>query len=241
MDRLKVSLSQLDPDVISANMEEVRRRVEDAARRAGRDPGSVEVLAATKYVAPDGLEALAQAGVTLIGENRAQDLAEKHRMYGGRFTWDFIGRLQSNKVRQVLPLVRLIHSVETISAVREIEKLAQKPTEVLLQVNVGEEASKCGIIPTDVDRFLEEAERFSMVNFTGLMTMPPLAADPESARPAFAAIRDLADRLSDSWRGRYLFNRLSMGTSNDFTVAVEEGATIIRIGNVLYGQNYSKG
>jgi pyridoxal phosphate enzyme (YggS family) len=241
MDRVTVTRDQLEPRFISANMEAIRRRVADAAKRAGRDPDSVEVLAATKYVAPDGLGALAEAGITLIGENRAQDLIEKYRMYGDRFVWDFIGRLQSNKVRQVLPLVRLIHSVETISAVREIEKQAQQTTDVLLQVNIGEEASKCGIIPTEVDRFLEEAERFSMVNFTGLMTMPPLAVDPETARPAFAALRDLADRLSDSWRGRYSFNRLSMGTSNDFSVAVEEGATIIRIGNILYGQNYSKG
>ncbi|MEK7817899.1 MAG: alanine racemase, partial [Actinomycetota bacterium] len=139
------------------------------------------------------------------------------------------------EVRQVLPLVRLIHAVSTISVVGEIEKRVLQTTNVLLEVNIGQEASKYGIIPSEVDRFLEEASKFPKVNFTGFMTMPPLADDPEAVRSAFAELRRLAQQLTEKWRGRYLFRQLSMGTSNDFTVAVEEGSTIIRVGNVLFG------
>ncbi len=231
----------LDAEAIRSNLERIRAEVAEACARSGRDPAAVELLAATKYVSRGGMEALAEAGVTLVGENRAQELAAKHRQWGGRFTWDFIGHLQSNKVRQVLPLVRLIHSVESLSVVRELQRRAEKPTDVFLQVNVGEEGGKYGIIPSEVDRFLEEASKFSMVNFTGLMTMPPLAADPNSSRAAFAALRNRAEQLSQAWQGRYLFQHLSMGTSNDYLVAVEEGATIIRLGNVLYGGRESKG
>lgn len=241
MDRLTLARDALEAEAIRSNMERIGGEVEAACGRAGRDPETVEILAATKYISSDGMEALAEAGVTLVGENRAQELAAKHRDWGGSFTWDFIGHLQSNKVRQVLPLVRLIHSVETLSVVKELQRRADKPTSVLLQVNIGEEGSKCGIIPSEVDRFLEEASKFSMVNFTGLMTMPPLAADPNSSRAAFAALRNRADQLSRTWQGRFLFQQLSMGTSNDYIAAVEEGATIIRLGNVLYDKQESKG
>ncbi|GBE57946.1 hypothetical protein BMS3Abin01_00873 [bacterium BMS3Abin01] len=234
MDRVRQQLTDLDAAAVRENRERIEAEMMRACRRAGRDPGGVELLAAIKYVAVEGLEALAGAGVSLVGENRAQDLVAKHDRYGERFTWDFIGHLQSNKVRQVLPRVRLIHSLDSLSVVREIQQRAEIPSNVLLQVNIGEEASKYGIIPGEVNRFLEEADRFSMVNFTGLMTMPPLVADPEKSRPAFAALREMAEKLTREWQGRYRFTQLSMGTSNDYTVAVEEGATIIRVGSILY-------
>jgi pyridoxal phosphate enzyme (YggS family) len=224
----------LDPDRIRANLEEIRAVVADACGSAGRDAGDVEILVATKYVSTAGLEQLARAGIALIGENRAQELVEKHGRYGDAFTYDFIGRLQSNKVRQVLPLTRLIHSVETLSVVKEIDRRAEAETGVLLQVNVSEETSKCGIIPVEVDRFLEEASGYSKVNFDGLMTMPPLTAEPDAVRPVFASLRTLAAKLKLDWSGRHSFDRISMGTSNDYRVAVEEGATIIRLGNVLF-------
>ena len=132
----------------------MKDEVAAACRRAGRRPTDVEILVATKYVTAEGMEALAQAGITLVGENRAQDLAAKHERYGSRFTWDFIGHLQSNKVRQVLPLARLIHSVESLSTVREIDRRAAAPAEVLLEVNVGGEAGKYGIIPPKLTAFL---------------------------------------------------------------------------------------
>ena len=225
----------LDPGLIRSSYARVKDEVNAACRRAGRTSDEVEILVATKYISTEGMEPLAEAGVTLVGENRAQDLAAKYALYGGRFTWDFIGHLQSNKVRQVLPVARLIHSVESLSTAAEIDRRAAKPTDVLLEVNIGEEAGKYGIIPCEVDRFLEEAAKLSKVNFTGLMTMPPLAADPEAVRPHFAALRRLLSELNQRWSGRYRFRRLSMGTSNDYIVAVEEGATIVRVGSVLFG------
>lgn len=233
MDRVTRGPERLDPERIRANLERIRGEVGDACRRSGRDSSGVEILVATKYVPAAGLEPLARAGIELIGENRAQELIAKHERFGDRFTFDFIGRLQSNKVRQVLPRTRLIHSVETLSVVREIDARAESRTGVLLQVNISEESSKCGIIPDEVDRFLEEASGYSMVSFTGLMTMPPLAADPGAVRPVFAALRELAANLEQKWGGRHTFKRLSMGTSNDFAVAVEEGATIVRLGNII--------
>ncbi len=226
--------AELDSGRIRASFARIREEVAAACGRAGRDPAGVEILAATKYVSADGLAVLADAGIALIGENRAQELTAKHRLYGSRFTWDFIGHLQGNKVGQVLPLVRLIHSLDSLSLAGEIDRRARIQANVLLQVNIGQEAGKYGIIPSEVDRFLEEAAKFPRVNFTGLMTMPPLAADPEVVRPAFAALRRLASELSQKWHGKFSFERLSMGTSQDFTVAVEEGATIIRVGSLLY-------
>ena len=236
MKRTLKTAADLDAERIRDNYSRIREEVAAACSRAGRDPAAVEILTATKYVDASGLEKLSGAGITLIGENRAQDLTAKHALYGGRFTWDFIGHLQSNKVRQILPLVRLIHSVDSLSAVAEIDRHTpgQTTTNVLLQVNIGQEAGKYGIIPSEVERFLEEASKSLKVNFTGLMTMPPLVADPQDARPAFAALRRLARRLSQNWQGRYRFSHLSMGTSQDYIVAVEEGATIIRVGGVLF-------
>ncbi|MDO8736472.1 MAG: YggS family pyridoxal phosphate-dependent enzyme [Thermoleophilia bacterium] len=225
----------LDPHLIRANFSRVKDEVAAACSRASRAPAEVEILVATKYVTTEGMESLAQAGIILVGENRAQDLAAKQALYGDRFTWDFIGHLQSNKVRQILPLTRMIHSVESLSAAGEIDRRAQAPIDVLLEVNVGGEAGKYGIIPTEVDRFLEEASRYPKVNFAGLMTMPPLAADPEAVRPHFAALRRLQSQLNQKWSGSHDFRHLSMGTSGDYVVAVEEGATIIRVGSVVFG------
>ena len=213
---------------------EVRERVAAAARVAGRDADSVEILVATKYVDADGLGELRDAGVRLIGENRAQDLVEKHARYGNAFTYDFIGHLQSRKTKLVLPVVRLIHSVGSLSVVDEIERRATEPRDVLLEVNVAGEESKSGVPLEEVDRFLEAASASTKVRFCGLMCMPPLFDDPQGARPFFARTRELAARLSAEGAGSYTFPRLSMGTSADYEVAVQEGATIVRVGSVLF-------
>jgi len=219
---------------VRQKFDEVVGRVGTAARSAGRDPASVEVLVATKYVDAEHVGVLAEAGVRLIGENRAQDLAAKYERYGDVFTYDFIGHLQSRKTKVVLPLVRLIHSVSSLSVVKEIEARAAGPVEVLLEVNVGGEETKSGVPLAEVDAFLEQAAAFEKVAFGGLMCMPPLFDDPEQARPFFARTRALAERLSADWRGRYTFARLSMGTSADYEAAVLEGATIVRVGSVLF-------
>jgi uncharacterized pyridoxal phosphate-containing UPF0001 family protein len=207
---------------LSTNVAVVRREIAEAAARAGRDPADVELCAATKYVPVGDMGALADAGIDLVGENRQQDLAAKHERWGDRFAWDFIGHLQSRKVKAVLPYVRLIHSVSTDSVLAQLERHAPADTEVLVEVNVAEEAGKGGVAPGELGAFLER----SPVRVGGLMTMPPLADDPEASRPHFAALRELAQRHG--------LPRLSMGTTQDFAVAVEEGATIVRVGARLY-------
>jgi PLP dependent protein len=212
----------LQPARVRSNLERVREEIAAAAGRAGRDPDRVEVCAATKYVPVQEMGALADAGVALVGENRQQDLWAKQERWGPRFTWDFIGRLQSRKVKLLVGRVRLIHSVASDSALRQLERHGDAGTEVLVEVNTAGEASKGGIAPEELGGFLERCP----VPVAGLMTMPPMAADPEASRPYFAALRGLA--------ARHGLGTLSMGSTQDFAVAVEEGATVVRIGTILY-------
>jgi PLP dependent protein len=205
----------LDPDGVRARLAEVRAEVGER----------VEVLAAVKYVATEELGVLAEAGVRVVGENRAQALQEKVTAHGSLFTWDFIGHLQSRKVKQVLPLVRLVHGVATDSVVAQLARHATPATEILVEVNVAREPGKSGVDPGDLDAFLERCEQAG-ARVGGLMTMPPLAADPEDSRRWFAALAQLA-----ADRG---LERLSMGTTQDYAVAAQEGATIVRIGTKLF-------
>jgi len=219
-------IASLDADRIAARLREARQRIEQAAAIAGRDPEQVEILTAVKYVAPQDMPTLAAAGITLVGENRAQDLDSKARAHPSLFTWDFIGQLQSRKVRVILPHVRLIHSLASESAARELERrrdLAAPGLEVLIEVNVSGEPGKAGVPPAEVDALMERCP----LPVTGLMTMPPAAEDPQQSRRWFAALRELAEA-----RG---LRRLSMGTTQDYPVAVEEGATIVRLGHSLLG------
>jgi pyridoxal phosphate enzyme (YggS family) len=181
------------------------------------------VQAAVKYVGAEDIETLAQAGVTLVGENRAQDLIDKVTRAPGQLRWHFIGALQSRKVRLIVDHVELIHSVASDSVLRELERHAPPGFRILVEVNVSGEQGKGGIAPGELDGFISR----SPVAVAGLMTMPPLVADPERSRGHFAALAELA-------RERGL-PTLSMGTSQDFEVAVEEGATIVRIGTILFG------
>ncbi|TML28636.1 MAG: YggS family pyridoxal phosphate enzyme [Actinobacteria bacterium] len=207
---------------LSENVAAVRREIAEAAARAGRDPEEVELCAATKYLPVEEMGALADAGIELVGENRQQDLAAKHERWGERFAWDFIGHLQSRKVKAVLPYVRLIHSVATDSVLAQLERHAAPETEVLVEVNVAGEPGKGGVAPADLADFIARCP----VRVVGLMTMPPIAEEPEVSRPYFAALRELA--------AEHRLGRLSMGTTQDFGVAVEEGATIVRVGTRLY-------
>jgi pyridoxal phosphate enzyme (YggS family) len=218
-------ITGLTAERVRANLAEVQERIAAAAGRAGRDPGAVEVVAAVKYVPADELGVLAEAGVAVAGENRAQDLQAKVAAHGDAFAWDFIGHLQSRKVKQVAPLVRLIHSVSTDSVVGQLAKHAAAGPAVLVEVNVAGEEGKGGVAPAELDAFLERCAAAG-VRVTGLMTMPPLARGPEDSRRWFAALADLA-------RARGLA-QLSMGTTQDYEVAVEEGATLVRIGTRLY-------
>ena len=172
-----------------------------------------------------------------MGENRSDALLAKQAEHGDLFTWDFIGHLQSRKVRDVVGRVRLIHAVESESACEQLQRRSDGPVACLLEVNVaGEAVEGRHRRATRVDAFLEAVEPLDRVRFQGLMTMPPLAAEPEDSRAAFAALRELADVLAGRWDGRHSFGTLSMGTSQDYAVAVEEGATIVRLGSTLYGR-----
>jgi len=201
----------LDARRVAGNLARIREEIGD----------DVQVLAAVKYLAVEELDALAEAGVTVVGENRAQELEVKASAHP-ELTWDFIGHLQSRKVKQVLPYVRWIHSVASDSALKELEKHAAPQTEVLVEVNVAREEGKSGIDPAELDAFLERCP----VTVAGLMTMPPMAQRPEDSRRWFAALAELA--------GERGLRELSMGTSQDYAVAAQEGATIVRIGTILY-------
>lgn len=196
----------------------VRRNLDRVAEHAGE---AVQVLVATKYVADEELPALAEGGVRLVGENRLQDLERKQASYGDLFEWDFIGALQSRKVRDIVPRVRLIHSLCTDSALAQLARHGTDATRVLVQVNVAGEESKAGVAPSELGGFLARCP----AQVTGLMTMPPFTEDPEASRPHFAALAALA--------ARHGLAELSMGTSQDWRVAVEEGATILRLGSSL--------
>ena len=200
----------MDPERVRTNLARVREAI---------GPGP-EILAAVKYVAADDLPALAEGGVTLVGENRAQELAAKQDRYGELFTWDFIGALQSRKVKEVAPRVRLIHSVATESALR---RLTEHPApEVLLQVNAAGEEGKAGIRSDELAGYLERCP----VPVTGLATMPPAVERAEDNRRHFARLAELA--------AEHGLSKLSMGTTQDYEVAVQEGATIVRLGSVLF-------
>jgi uncharacterized pyridoxal phosphate-containing UPF0001 family protein len=206
-------VTDLDADRIRSNLERIREQ-------AGPE---VEILAATKYVRSEDMGALAEGGIELVGENRLQDLEAKQERWRESFIWDFIGNLQSRKVKRLLPLVRLIHSVASDSALAQLGRHGTPESEVLVEVNLSGEEGKGGIEPAELDGFIERCP----VRVSGLMTMPPFTDDPEDSRPYFARLAELASERS--------LKRLSMGTSQDWRVAVEEGATIIRLGSVLWG------
>ena len=208
--------TNLSPERIRDNLARVRDRIASA----GRDPAEVEILAAIKYVPVEELGKLAEGGIELVGENRAQDLLAKREEHAESFLWDFIGALQSRKVKDVAPNVRLIHSVASESVLRQLEK--HPAGEVLIEVNLAGEESKAGIDPAELPRYLEACP----VPVTGLMCMPPFTENPETSRRYFARLAELA--------AEHGLSRLSMGTSQDYEVAAQEGATIVRLGSVLY-------
>jgi pyridoxal phosphate enzyme (YggS family) len=194
---------------------------ENLARVREELPESVEILAAVKYVPLEELGTLAEAGIELVGENRAQDLQAKAQAHP-EFRWHFIGQLQSRKVKLILPHVELIHSVASDSALRQLGKHGTPDTRVLVEVNTSGEEDKAGIAPVELGDFIARCP----ATVTGLMTMPPFTEDPEASRPHFAALKRLADEHG--------LRELSMGTSQDYRVGAEEGATIVRLGTILY-------
>ena len=214
----------------------VRENIADALDRSGRGSEDVRILVASKYYEPEQISALVEAGVDLLGENRAEDLVRKQDLFGDAFEWHFIGHVQRRKAKIVVPRVSLIHSVDSVRLVEELGRRAPEdhPVEVLVQVNVGGEESKYGVAEDEVEALLEAvAGTQERVVARGFMTLAPLVEDAEDVRYVFAKLRAIRDRLRRSWSPHFDLSELSMGMSGDYAVAVEEGATLVRIGRTL--------
>ncbi|MGH2959054.1 MAG: YggS family pyridoxal phosphate-dependent enzyme [Solirubrobacterales bacterium] len=211
-----------DVETVKANLDRVSADVAAACERSGRSSDDVRICVATKYVEPEAMKVLLEAGVTIAAENRLQDMIAKQERFGDDFEWHFIGAIQSRKVREIANRVSMIHSLGTESARDKLAGLDAPAPKLLVQVNVSGEESKQGVSPVELADFIAATPQ----PVSGLMTMPPLTEDPEGARPYFAKLKALADE--------HALPDLSMGTSQDFAVAVEEGSTLIRVGSVLF-------
>jgi hypothetical protein len=211
-----------DAATVAKNLAAVQDRIAAACARSGRNPDGVRICVATKYVGAEGMRALADAGVKIAAENRLQDMIVKQEQFADDFEWHFIGAIQSRKVREIAARVAVIHSLASESARDKLRDLPGTPPKVLTQVNVAGEESKAGIDPTELDAFVAA----SPIAISGLMTMPPLSSDPEAVRPHFRALAELA--------ATHNLSELSIGTTQDFEIAVEEGATLVRIGSALF-------
>ncbi len=222
---------------LCANLGSVQARIDAAARSSGRSSDSIRLVAVTKQVDTTTAQALVGLGVTDLGESRPQELMRKHEALRGAIRWHLIGPLQRNKARRTLPLTCLIHSADRPDLLPWIERLALElglEPEVLLEINISGEAAKHGLAADAAERLLGDAGRLERVRIRGLMTMAPYDPNPERARPVFAALRELRDRVRRHAPPRATLDELSMGMSGDFEVAIQEGATIVRIGSALF-------
>ncbi|MBI2487760.1 MAG: YggS family pyridoxal phosphate-dependent enzyme [Deltaproteobacteria bacterium] len=224
---------------IAENIKRVQERIEKAALRAGREAEEIRLVAVSKSVETERIIEAVSFGIDTFGENYAQEFREKHdlveKKLGRKIKWHFIGRLQRNKVKYLLNKTELIHSLDNLSVGEEINKRAEKvgiKVPVLIEVSITDEESKGGLKPEQLEEFLLELGRFSQVDVKGLMTMPPFFDNPEMARPYFKQLRQLRDKLQIRFPN---LRELSMGMSGDFEVAIEEGATIVRIGTAIFG------
>jgi pyridoxal phosphate enzyme (YggS family) len=224
-----------EEELIRERLDVVRGRIAEASRESGREPEEVRILVASKYYAPEQMAALADAGVELLGENRAEDLLEKQKWFGDAFEWHFIGHLQRRKAKDVVLRVTLIHSVDSVKLIGELAKrVSGGGIEILIQVNVSGEESKYGVEEDEIEPLLEAAAGTEgRVRARGFTTLAPIVERAEDVRYVFAKLQAIRDRLKSNWSPHFDLSELSMGMSNDYWVAVEEGATIIRIGRAL--------
>ena len=223
--------------VLRGNLEGVRGRIAAACARVGRKPEEVRLVAVTKSVGPEAIRALQALGVTDIGENRVQEALGKHETLGGSLglRWHMIGHLQTNKVRHALRIFEMIHSVDSVHLAAEIDRRAEVPgliVPILIEINASGEESKFGVQPAQLSSLLDGILALSHVRVEGLMTMAPFVEDPETVRPVFAALRELAAKARSATG--LPMPHLSMGMTQDFEVAIEEGATMVRIGTALF-------
>ena len=229
---------------VAANWQIVQERVNIAAARAGRDSQEIRIIAVGKTVSVERIKEAVEAGVTDLGENRVQEAREKIGILGRGPRWHLIGHLQRNKAKYIFDLFDMVHSVDSLALAREIDHEGRKrgrKMEVLVQVNLGEEDTKSGLDPSKVLPALQETASLSSLSIRGLMSIPPFFSDPEEVRPFFKQLRQLAQEIAGRKIPGVSLQELSMGMSHDFEVAVEEGATMIRVGTAIFGSRASKG
>jgi len=224
---------------IAENIAKIHRRIELAAMRVGRDPGGIELLVVTKAVDEVKAVEAVEAGVASLGESRVQEARRKYKIIGARAKWHMIGPLQTNKAKYCPGLFTLIHSADRLDLIRELDRRsgsANVITEILLQVNISGESQKAGCRPADAKRLLKDASGLENIKVSGLMTVPPYNEDPEASRPYFKELMSLKNDLDALGIDRVSLSEISMGMTGDFEVAVEEGATIVRIGSAIFGE-----
>jgi len=218
-------------------LEHVQKRIDAACQRAGRQPYQVTMLAVSKTFGPDDVAEAAGCGLTVFGESKVQEARQKIPLCSGNLEWHMIGHLQRNKVKDAVQLFRMIHAVDSLRLLETINSVSQDAgvtMPVCLEVNVSGEGSKYGMKPEDVLTVLESATRLMNVNVTGMMTIPPFTSEPEGARIFFRTLRELRDKCRE--KSGFPLEQLSMGMSHDFEIAIEEGATFIRLGSILFGE-----
>ena len=224
---------------VGDNVERIRERIAEAALRRGRDPSCVRLMAVTKTVDDSRIGEALEAGVDILGENYVQEAKRKIETLGRKVEWHFIGHLQSNKARHAVCLFDLIHSVDRLGLAAELDRRSDRAgvvTPVLIQVSLGGEETKGGVSPEDALALVREVAAMKHLSIRGLMTMPPWFDDPEEARPFFRALREMGERVRESGIPGVSMEELSMGMTQDYEVAVEEGATIVRVGRALFGE-----
>jgi PLP dependent protein len=226
---------------IPDNLANVRQTISQAERAAGRPDGSVQLVAVSKTHPADVIQKAVDAGQLIFGENRVQEARAKIPELSSRIQWHLIGHLQSNKIRPALPLFQLIHGIDSVELLADIDRIAAELAlfpRILLQVNLAAEASKFGFSPSKLLEQVETIAGYKRANIEGLMTIPPLAPSPEHSRPYFVALRELRDRLARE--SGFALPELSMGMSNDYRIAIDEGATIVRVGTAIFGERKAK-
>lgn len=222
---------------VTAKLEAIRQQMNDACLKGSRNPNDIKLIAVTKYVSIERTEEALNAGINDLGENRDEGLLEKWEALKDKPTWHFIGSLQTRKVKNIIDKVEYIHSLDRLSLAEEIDKRATKRMKCLVQVNVSNEESKHGVSPDNVLHFVDQLSVYHNISIVGLMTMAPLTNDENVLRSCFRQLKELRDQIKARQLEYAPCNELSMGMSNDFAIAIEEGATMVRIGTALVGED----
>jgi len=225
-------------EITKNNLEIINKKIKDAALKANRNPQEIKLVAVTKTATIKQIKDVINAGVTIIGENKVQEAKEKYQIMTADIEWHLVGHLQTNKVKYAIKIFDLIHSLDSIKLAKEIDRRSQQfgmMTNVLVEVNVSGEVSKYGIKPEELEPFLKEISKFPRISIRGLMTIAPITEDKEEVRPYFRKLKELSEKIKGKNMKNVRMEYLSMGMTEDFEVAIEEGANLVRIGRGIFG------